>query len=253
MTDLAAEIDELLAIHKGMKRTTPKNRETVLSGPLPFEAEPDGLAPITDSFEIEVLIPDAYPDILPRVTETGGKMEPNYEHVFTDGTLCLAIPIEMREIFDQQPSLLGFVNRLVIPYFYGYCHWREYGQHPFGEQKHGGEGIVQYYVESLNLTNEVTALAFLCLLYEHGYRGHHNCPCGSARRLRKCHGPKLFDLYRHHTAITLRNDLVWTLDYCTNNLQNGHWPDKLTRQILRILERDKRKYFNSSSFRLRDS
>ena len=241
MTDLAAQIAELQSFHEGLKKTAEKNREIVLSGPLPFEAQPDGLASITDRFEIEMLIPESYPDRLPQVRETGGKINSDYEHVSIDGTLCLAVPSEMRRIFSQQPSLLGFVNKLVIPYFYGYCHWKKCGNHPFGEQKHGGEGILQYYVERLHLNDEATALAFLCFLYEYGYRGHHDCPCGSGRRVRKCHGPTLLDLHQHHTPLTLRYDLDYSLCHVAEKIKNGQlpFPDKLTKQIRRILDERK--------------
>ena len=118
------------AVHKRLEKAEENAGEVVLEGTLLFEAESEGLAAITDSFEIAMRIPDVYPDGLPRINETGGKIDCNYEHVFTDGTLCLGVPIEMRRIFVQQPTLLGFVNRLAVPYFYGYCHWKQYGEHP---------------------------------------------------------------------------------------------------------------------------
>lgn len=241
MTELISQIAELQAIHRELKKAGEKKDEIVLFGQLPFEAAPDGFAQITDSFEIEMLIHNAYPDILPRVRETGGKIDSRYEHVFSNGVLCLAVPVEMRRIFHQQPSLLGFVNRLVVPYFYGYCYWKEHGEHPFGEQKHGGEGIIQYYMERLDLGDEVTALAFVCSLYEHGYRGHHDCPCGSGRRIRKCHGPTLMELHRHHTPFTLRHDLDFALRHFARKLENGQlfFPDALTKQIGRIFKKIK--------------
>ena len=245
MTELASEIAELLAVHKGIEKTKEHEGEAVLSGILFFETEPDGLVPITDSFEIEMLIPGIYPADLPKVRETGGKIDSDYHHVFTDGTLCLAVPIEMRRKFGQEPSLLGFVNRLVVPYFYGYCYWKEYGEHPFGEQKHGGEGIVQYYIEKMNLNDEVSALSFICFLYEYGYRGHHECPCGSGRKIRKCHGPVLRDLHQYHTLHTLRHDLRLALEHCVTQIENRklQFPNKLTNQIRRILKSDGRKLF----------
>ena len=143
------EIAELQSVHTGLEKTGGSSGEVVLEGVLAFEVEPEGLASITDSFEISIRIPDVYPDDLPRVTETGGKIEKNYEHVFTSGTLCVGVPIEMQRIFSQQPTLLGFVNKLVVPYLYGYCYWKMNGEHPFGERRHGGEGIIQYYIACL--------------------------------------------------------------------------------------------------------
>ena len=233
-----------MTVHGGLQQAPTTGPETILCGPLPFEAAPDGLAPITASFEIEMLIPEEYPEILPGVKETGGNIASEYEHVFAGGTLCLAVPIEMRRVFHRQPSLLGFVNNLVIPYFYGYCHWKEHGEHPFGEHKHGGEGVLEYYTDRLQLRDEDTAMAFVCFLHEHGYRGHHDCPCGSGRRLRKCHGPTLLDLHRHHTPLTLQHDLSWALDHYEKKFlreKQQYLPDKLAKQIHRILRRRNRR------------
>lgn len=237
------EITELLKVHKGLRKTQEDKYEITLSGTLFFEAKPDKLPPITENFEIEILIPSIYPNDLPRVRETASKIDSNYEHVFQEGDLCLGVPVEMRRIFSGQPSLLGFVDKLLIPYFYGYCHWKKYGEHPFGEQKHNGEGILQYYVDELNLDDEVIALAFLCFLYEHGYRGHHVCPCGSGRIVRKCHGPILFDIYRHHTSATLHEDMIHMLVYCLEKHESGalSLPDNLLKQIHRILKTNKSK------------
>lgn len=235
------QIAELRQVHKGLIAITEKEHEILLSGSLPFEATADELGPITDSFDIEVIIPDVYPEVLPRVRETGGKIESIYEHVYEDGTLCLAVPIEERRIFWGQPSLLGFVNRLVIPYFYGYCYWEKYGEHPFDEQDHGAIGIVQHYIDSLQLKDEISALAVISYLLEHGYRGHHICPCGSGAKVRKCHGKALQDLHKQHTEHTLKHDFISVLDVCLNKIKSGDLslPNALERQVLRILKKIK--------------
>ena len=207
------EVAELQSVHKGLEKTEGSSGEVVLEGVLPYEAEPEGLMSITDSFEISMRIPDVYPDDLPLVTETGGRIENNYEHVFTSGTLCLGVPIEMRRVFSQQPTLLGFINKLVVPYLYGYCYWKKYSEHPFGERRPGGEGIIQYYIEQLHLNDEFTALAFIRFLYEHGYRGHERCPCGSGRKVLKCHGPTLRALHREYTPQLLHEDLLFAQEH----------------------------------------
>lgn len=171
--ELAAQLAELQAVHGDLTELEEREDETIVSGGLSFEASHDGLATIADTFEIELLVPKRYPRRLPRVRETGARIAGGYAHVYADGGLCLAVPVEERRIFARHPSLLGFVNGLVVPYLYGYCHWRRHGEHPFGEQKHGGEGIAQYYVETLDLKDDFAALAVVAWLFEHGYRGHH--------------------------------------------------------------------------------
>ena len=242
-TELAAQIAELQEKHKGLAQVLEAEHETVLAGPLPFEASADGHASITASFEIELCIPSQCPDGLQRTRETGGEIDGGYEHVYTDGTLCLAVPIAERLVFSRQPSLLGFVNNLVIPYLYGYDHWKEYGEHPFGEQKHGAEGIVRCYVDTLKLIDEVGALAVVLFLFEHGYRDHHDCPCGSGLKVWKCHGSMLRDLHRHHTPETLRYDLQAVLGHCGEKLTEGRLslPAPLMRRIRRLVDGGKRR------------
>ena len=237
--ELAAQITELQTVHDGLTEIEEREHEIAVSGALSFEGSHDRLATITDTFEIDLLIPEGYPDRLPRVRETGAKIAGDYDHVYADGRLCLAVPVEERRIFGQQPSLLGFVNGLVVPYLYGYCHWRRYGKHPFGEQKHGAEGIVQYYVERLRLKDDIAALSVVAFLFEYGYRGHHACPCGNGQIVRKCHGSVLRELCENHTLETLRIDFAAVLKHCVekHGAERLSFPSALTKQVRRLLDK----------------
>ena len=245
--ELAVQIAELNRVHKGLSQIAEKDRETVLSGPLSFEASADGCEPITDTFEIDMVIPELYPNSLPRVRETSDRIDSSYEHVFLNGTLCLAVPIAQRRLFGQHPTLLGFVNKLVVPYFYGYCYWEKYGEHPFGEQNHGAEGIVQYYIDTLNLADAAKALAVVLFLCKKNYRGHHDCPCGSGNKVRNCHGPMLLDFSRYHTSETLCHDLLQIYIHCVEKSRFGELsiPLSLRRKIVNLLNT-----FNSQARRI---
>lgn len=240
--DLRQQLVELTGVHKGLATIVEHDIETIVSGMLPFEASADGLETIKESFEIELLIPHDFPDTLPRVKETGFRIEEDYDHRNPDGTLCLAVPIEQRRVFLEQPSLVGFVNRLVIPYFYGYCFWKKHGRHPFDEASHGNEGILRYYVDTLGLHGDLAALAVICFLFEHGYRGHHECPCGSGLKVRACHGPALRALHEHHTPQTLRHDFVAIFDICFKKFEKGQlsFPRPLQLRLVRLLNRFKK-------------
>ena len=234
---LAAQIAELQAVHDGLTEIEEREHEVAVSGALSFEATHDRLGTITDTFEIKLLVPEGYPDRLPRVRETRAKITGDYDHVYADGRLCLAVPVEERRIFGQQPSLLGFVNGLVVPYLYGYCHWERHGEHPFGEQKHGAKGIVQYYVERLHLKDDMAALAIVAFLFEHGYRGHHACPCRSGQIVRRCHGSALRELHENHTPETLRIDFAAVLEHCieTHGVERLSRASALMKQVNRLL------------------
>jgi len=237
--DLRQQIIELSGVHKGLTNIVERDTETIVSGPLSFEASADGGETIRESFEIELIIPRSFPDTLPWVKEIGGRIESDYDHRNPSGTLCLAVPVEQRRVFFEQATLLGFVNRLVIPYLYGYCYWKEHGRHPFGEAAHGHEGILRHYADTLGLHDDVTVLAAICFLLEHGYRGHHECPCGSGRRVRACHGPELRALHDHHTPQTLRNDFIAIFEMFYTKSQSGQitFPKPLLLQLVRILNR----------------
>lgn len=238
--DVESEIEELTVVHRGLVRADDGDR-IVLSGPLTFEASADGFETVTDRFDIGLAIPADYSETLPVAREIAGRIERTYDHIYTDGTLCLAVPIEERRIFWEQPTLLGFVNNLVVPYLYSYGHWKRTGEYPFGDQPHGSEGILQHYLESTDLPDETAILAALSHLFEHGYRGHHPCPCGSGTRVRKCHGPLLHTLQDRHTEATLQTDFIAILDACITRIKKGDLslPDTLVRQISRILEKRK--------------
>ena len=235
---LASEIASLRQQHQGLTRLRETEVGCVLSGPLPFEASTEGRETIADVFEIDLIVPKSYPKALPWVLETGGRIRSDYGHVFAGGKLCLAVPIEERLTFERLPSLLGFVNNLLIPYCYGYCYWERHGVHPFGEREHDGKGIARFYIDWLSLQGEAQALEVALHLVQHGYRGHHDCPCGSGAKLRNCHGPAYRQLDRCHTASTALHDFQAILDHCVQEAEEGKLevPTELARRIRRCLE-----------------
>ena len=236
--DLREQFAELTGVHKGLGRVVEDDVHTVLSGALRFEASADGLETISESFEIELRVPHAFPDRFPQASEIGGRIGADYDHLNPDGTLCLAVPIEQRRLFLEQPTLLGFVNLLLVPYLYGYSFWRKHGHHPFGESPHGAEGILGHYVDTLGLRDPVAALAVISFLFEHRYRGHHDCPCGSGRRVRVCHGPALRALHDQHTPETLRTDFLAIFGICFAQFETGQisFPPSLRTRLIRLLQ-----------------
>ena len=235
--DLESEIADLRQEYQGLTRARETEIGLVVSGALPFEASTDGHETIADVFEIDLVVPETYPEGLPWVLETSGRISDAYEHVYTNGKLCLAVPTEERLIFRQEPCLRGFVTNLVIPYCYGYCYWERHRVHPFGEREHGGGGIARFYIDRLGLAGEIRALEVAFHLFKYGYRGHHDCPCGNGSKLRDCHGPALLELHRNHTAETARFDLVAIFTHCANKADDGELeiPEQLRRRVLQQL------------------
>ena len=233
------QLAELSGIHKGMTHVVEHDAETLLSGRLDFDASADGLESISESFDVELTIPHTFPNRLPCAKEVGGRIRSDYEHLNPDGTLCLAVPIEQQRVFFEQPTLLGFVNRLVVPYLYGYCFWNKHGYHPFDESAHGHEGILNHYSDALGLQDPRALLAAVCFLFEHGYRGHHDCPCGIGRKVRVCHGPALRELHDHHTPDTVRGDFLAIFDICFAKFTAGQisFSRPLRNRLIRLLKK----------------
>ena len=97
--ELARQLAELSAVHAGLANVVEEEGRTLVSGSLPFEAASAGLPTITDRFDIELAIPSDYPKTLPRVSDVGGRIDAAYEHLYTNKSFCLGVPVEERRIF----------------------------------------------------------------------------------------------------------------------------------------------------------
>ena len=239
-TPLDRHIAELAVAYPPLGVVRRRQSETILAGPLAFEAASDDMETISASFDIELTVPNAFPNQLPRAKEIGGRIRAtDYEHVFRNGTLCLGVPIQQRRVFAEQPTLLGFVDRLLVPYLYGFCFWRKHGRHPFGEAAHGPEGILDHYLDVLGLNDPLAAIRAIRLLCEHGYNARQHCPCGSGRRVRSCHYAALRSLHDHHTPETFRSDFQAIFEACHERFQRGQlsFARPMRRQFLRLLKR----------------
>ena len=82
-----SEIAELRQEYRGLTRFRETEIGLVVSGALPFEASTDGHETIADVFEIDLVVPETYPEGLPWVLETSGRISDAYEHVYTNGKL----------------------------------------------------------------------------------------------------------------------------------------------------------------------
>ena len=207
--DLQQQISELQGAYSALIQVNTAEDKTVISGPLYFSSTPDGMENICETFNIELHIPRKYPVYMPYVVETGGRISKDFHHLNDDGTLCLAVPMEVRRIFQKQPSLLGFVDKLVVPYLYGYCYWSKHGKMPFDEAQHGAAGIFEHYKDVFHPKSEDREfIRALYNIYRYGYRGHHPCPCGSGRIIRKCHSAEVKQLSDDIYRMDLTHDLL---------------------------------------------
>lgn len=204
---------DLVEQYPGFVLTDNKNGTWVVQGLLEFSATYDGVS-IRDKFQMEFTLLKDYPDIPPIAKETGGRI-PKEFHKNQDESLCLGAPLEVRMKFAKNPSLLGFVNELVIHFLYAYCYFEQYREMPFGELSHGGKGILEYYAQLFNTASEIVTVDLLKILAENSYKGHHGCPCSSGKRIRDCHG----ELLREINSYQYKDDFLYDYANCLLHLK----------------------------------
>lgn len=187
---------------------------------------------VEDTFDVELRIPLDFPKTPPNAYEIGGRLS-GYDHLFTDGRLCLGAPVEVCMRFAERPTLLSFVKELVVPFLFAFSYKTKYGAMPFGELAHGVEGLFEYYVDYFGASKEGTISLLIYLAYGHRHHGE-VCPCGSGRKLDKCHGQRLGIIRKYLTVKTLRWELT---ELTTANRTVGERRRKLlSRRLRRKLE-----------------
>jgi hypothetical protein len=85
-------------------------------------------------------------------------------------------------------SLVGFVERCVIPYLYRYSYLKMYGEAPFDDLEHGPSGTTEDLRLLLGLKRQSEVLPFVRLIGMRKRQANkERCPCGSGTRTARCH------------------------------------------------------------------
>ena len=181
----------------------------IVAGVLAFSAETPGKERIEDEYEVEIAIPERFPKWIPTVRETRGRIPPSF-HKLDDGSLCLGSPTRLLLVLSESPSILAFVERCVVPYLYGYSYYLKHRMMPFGELSHRQEGIHEDLAAIFGIERVDAVRGFLRLASMKKRQANKRpCPCGSNRRLGKCHRLRVNDvrsrLGRYWFAALYRN------------------------------------------------
>ncbi|MFC3801539.1 hypothetical protein [Cohnella sp. GCM10012308] len=193
----------------------PHDHRYFIRGTLEFRAEFMGLE-VKESFLIEIEVLTTYPHSLPNVRELGGRISKEF-HKFVNDTLCLGTPLAMKITFSKNPTLLGFIKELIVPYLYSYVNYERNGELPYGELSHNGKGLLEYYMDLFQVSSVDKTMQMLYALSFDKIRGHLPCPCGSNLKIRNCHGPMLIDLYNYQDATKFESDLVRCWEFLQRN------------------------------------
>jgi hypothetical protein len=190
------KVDDLLREQPGLRLAPSRNGVVRLSGAVEFSAQKPGLERLDDSFEIEIVVPKSFPRELPVVIEVGGRIPATF-HTDDGGGLCLGSPTQQILAIQSAPTLPGFVKRCIIPYFYGFVYHSRHGVMPFGELAHGRKGIRDDFRALFGVHTDQAAVEMVRLAGLNKRAANKaTCPCGSGRRLGRCHNRRLNRLRR---------------------------------------------------------
>jgi len=180
---------QFLRDYPGMSTAPCSDAGVCLRGKFRFKANVSGNDEIDDAYKLEIVVPDKFPQALPDVKETGGKVprDGNF-HVNQDGTLCLGSPLRLLRKIHSAPNLTGFVDKCLLPYLYAVSHkLRHGGDFVFGELAHGDQGIVDDYSVMLGLKERSQVTQAIQLLgIKKRIANKRLCPCGCGKRLGAC-------------------------------------------------------------------
>lgn len=184
-------IAEVLTRFESLRLVPTRDGSILLRGVIDFTASAHDCKTVTDSYEISVRVPDGYPSELPVAHETGGRIPTDF-HKLEGDALCLGSPFRLWLLTKQNPSLLNFIERVVVPYLYAYSLHEAGETMPFGELRHGMPGLVDDLGEMLGASDSKTAAAYVqAIIRKKRVANKRSCPCGSGMRLGRCHNRRV--------------------------------------------------------------
>jgi len=163
---------------------------------------------IRDTYEIRIDFPSDFPSSFPSVREVGGRIDKIMKekgitderdlHVSPDnGIICLCVEPEKYLLFQNGVSVVDYLNRLVVPYFYGLSYFQKRGKWPWGFYSHRDLSVLESYLRNRNPADtKLVRIYFECLkevkvkeLFstKGAIQRQCVCPCGKPAKFRNCH------------------------------------------------------------------
>lgn len=181
-------VRELLAAHSGLRISTLTSELISLEGTVAIHVQLQGANAIDQEFSLRIDIPATFPKRLPKVFETAEQFTraPDY-HTYQDGSLCLGSDIRLLQVCAENPNIIAFFEKVVVPCLYSISHKLKYGTSPYGELEHGEVGLVDDYEKLFGLTGKpAVLLAIKALSKRYREANKLECPCGCSLRLGRC-------------------------------------------------------------------
>ncbi len=147
-------------------------------------------------FDIVILIDKTNHFIIPIVWLPNEKKPYGFEHMYSDNTCCLGLTHEIILIWGKEQSAKDFFEKIVDIFLINLISYRNTKRCATPDRPHGEQGILEYYGEILDIRLDkcLKALNYIYDKVKRGIvaKGHHLCPCESGKRMRECHGQKIY-------------------------------------------------------------
>jgi hypothetical protein len=146
-----------------------------------------------DRYSLRIALADNHPFGPAKVFETALRIprEADKWHVNPDGSLCIGVPEQVWPSSKRPLDIAQFLDGPVRTFLLRNSLIAMGGEWTPGEWAHGAAGIIDFYARKLDVSDRqalVQCMEHIAALF---LKGHWDCPCGSGKRLRNCHGPAL--------------------------------------------------------------
>ena len=178
-----------------------------VAGVYTLDATDETAGRITRDYQLDIRVPDRFPDNSPAVYEVGGQIPrtPDF-HVNGDNTLCLGSPLAVRRALRRWPNMRDLMAHTLRPYLYAVTLKLDTGRDfVFGELRHGTAGQLQDLADDLRLPEDQVINAIDLMLMPLGEADAQPCICGCGGNVSSCElRDRLVDVRDLLSAASLR-------------------------------------------------
>jgi len=149
-----------------------------------------------DTFDIFILVPSAYPYCVPLLIENSEIIPRDIDwHITSKGFCCYDVDQNLTVMSKKGINLSSFIADKIYSYFANQLYKLKENKYAGSEYAHHLQGVIQYYIEQHQLTNETTVINLLtAIATKTSILRNELCPCGSNRKVKNCHLKSIEDI-----------------------------------------------------------
>jgi hypothetical protein len=196
-----------------------KNRIWVIVGELDIC---DTAGVYWNTFRIAMLVPSSYPFCVPIVIERSKIVPRDIDwHISPDGECCLDAEHSLLAMSKTGINIGDFIAEKVYSFFANQIHKLKSEKYAGAEYAHHTEGIIQYYVEELNVPSAMATLQTLNQILNKQSLGRNDkCTCGSGLKLKNCH-KKQIQIIKSFGRVKIQEDIQDIDKYLNQKRETG--------------------------------